>query len=206
MRIIHAHYQPPLGLHKLPNGVKSKFFKELEKGRNYVLPTNADEFQEMMELVLYNPKWYTFHQRMRDALVKMQMPNYVFFEESKKTPIILVLTCFATIELHSHYFLLVVVLWCIVYWFEVDDPTCHTSIIFAVQQDLLNGTDDAELIQKLVVQINAPTLILWGDHDRVSLSIPVSKPLLVGIYSPSYLVISQGLRLLTLSDFEMAKE
>ena len=36
------------------------------------MPKNADEFQDMMELVLYNPKTYTFHQRMRDALVRMQ--------------------------------------------------------------------------------------------------------------------------------------
>ena len=65
--------------------MKSKFFEALENGRNYVLPTTADEFQEMMELVLYNAKTYTFHQRMRDALVKIQMPNYSYFNESEYT-------------------------------------------------------------------------------------------------------------------------
>jgi hypothetical protein len=76
----HAHTP---GLHKLPNGVKTKFFDALEKGKNYVMPTTADEFQDMLELVLYNPKTYTFHQRMREALVEIQKPNYAFFHESE---------------------------------------------------------------------------------------------------------------------------
>ena len=82
----HTHTHIPTctpGLHKLPNGVKTVFFEALEKGKNYVMPTNADEFQEMMELVLYNPKSYTFHQRMREALVQIQKPNYAFFHESE---------------------------------------------------------------------------------------------------------------------------
>ena len=77
----HTHSRT-LGLHKI-NGVKTKFFDALEKGKNYVMPTNADEFQDMMELVLYNPKTYTFHQRMREALVQIQKPNYAFFHESE---------------------------------------------------------------------------------------------------------------------------
>ena len=83
---MHTHTHIPTctpGLHKLPNGVKTVFFEALEKGKNYVMPTNADEFQEMMELVLYNPKSYTFHQRMREALVQIQKPNYAFFHESE---------------------------------------------------------------------------------------------------------------------------
>ena len=55
------------------------------------MPTSADEFQEMLELVLYNAKTYTFHQRMRDALVKIQLPNYAYFEESKCYPAVLYL-------------------------------------------------------------------------------------------------------------------
>ena len=78
----HAHTHTP-GAHRLPNGVKTKFLEELENGKNYVMPMNADEFQDMLELVLYNPKTYTFHQRMRDALVQMQKPNYAFFKESE---------------------------------------------------------------------------------------------------------------------------
>ena len=78
--LTHTHTPGP---HKLPNGVKTKFFEALEKGKNYVMPTNADEFQDMMEMVLYNPKTYTFHQRMREALVQIQKPNYAFFHESE---------------------------------------------------------------------------------------------------------------------------
>lgn len=87
---------PHAGLHKLPNGVKTKFFEALENGKNYVMPTNAEEFQEMMELVLYNPKTYTFHQRMREALVKIQMPNYEFFQESKYAIL-------SNITIYSHF-------------------------------------------------------------------------------------------------------
>lgn len=70
--------------HKLPDGVVTHFFKELDKGHNLILPRTAEEFQEMMELVLYDPSPYTFHHRFREALVKIQEPNYVYLEESKK--------------------------------------------------------------------------------------------------------------------------
>ena len=42
------------------------------------------------------------------------------------------------------------------------------SLCYAVQEDLLNGKEDGEFIKKLTKQITNPTLILWGDHDRVS--------------------------------------
>ena len=70
--------------HKMQKGVKTKFFEELETtGKNFILPNNAHEFQEMMELVLYNPSSYTFHRRMREALVGMQLPLYFQFKKSK---------------------------------------------------------------------------------------------------------------------------
>ena len=69
--------------HKLPNGVKTHFFEELENGRCLILPRNADEMQEMLKLVLYDPSFYTFHHRFREAMVKLQMPNYEYLERSK---------------------------------------------------------------------------------------------------------------------------
>ncbi len=49
-----------------------------------VLPRNAKEFQEMLELVLYNPSAYSFHHRFREALVDIQKPNYSYLEQSKE--------------------------------------------------------------------------------------------------------------------------
>ena len=39
----------------------------------------------MMELVLYNSSAYTFHRRMREALLGMQLPLYSQFKKSKCT-------------------------------------------------------------------------------------------------------------------------
>ena len=77
--------------HKMQKGVKTKFFEELETtGKNFILPNNAEEFQEMMELVLYNSSAYTFHRRMREALLGMQLPLYSQFKKSKCTETLLV--------------------------------------------------------------------------------------------------------------------
>ena len=48
------------------------------------MPKNGKEFQEMMELVLYYPGRFTFHNRMREALVQAQLPNYPHFSKSKQ--------------------------------------------------------------------------------------------------------------------------
>lgn len=72
----------PPGAHKLPGAGESKFFRVLsETGRNMVLPADAEQFQEMMALVLHNPSPYSFHHRMREALVAMQRPYYSHFRE-----------------------------------------------------------------------------------------------------------------------------
>lgn len=70
--------------HKLPEGVKTNFFEELEKGRILIMPKNAEEFQEMMELVMYNPSPYTFHHRFREAVVGIQKENYSYLKKSKR--------------------------------------------------------------------------------------------------------------------------
>ena len=70
--------------HKLPNGVKTHFFQELEKGRILILPKDANQLKEMLELVLYNPSAYTFHYRLREAMVQIQMRSYKYMEQSKK--------------------------------------------------------------------------------------------------------------------------
>ena len=38
-----------------------------------------------------------------------------------------------------------------------------------VQEDLLKGDEDAEFIKELSKKITMPVLILWGDHDKVSI-------------------------------------
>ena len=70
--------------HKLPEGVMTTFFKELENGRCLIMPSNAEEFQEMMNLVLYNSSPYTFHHRFREAMVAIQKPNYGYLKQSKQ--------------------------------------------------------------------------------------------------------------------------
>jgi len=69
--------------HKLPEGVKTKFFEELEKGNILIMPQNAKELEEMLQLVLYNPTPYIYHRRLMDALVKIQQINYDCMKESK---------------------------------------------------------------------------------------------------------------------------
>jgi len=39
----------------------------------------------------------------------------------------------------------------------------HTT----VQEDLLNGNENEEFMRTLGSKIVAPTLIVWGEHDRV---------------------------------------
>ena len=47
----------------------------------------------------------------------------------------------------------------------------HVSLCLgAVQEDLLNGKEDGEFIKELAARITTPTLVLWGDHDRVSIT------------------------------------
>ena len=67
----------------LPEGVKTEFFKEMEEGRVLIMPKNAEEFQQMLELVLYNPSPYTFHHRFREAVVEIQKENYDYMYQSK---------------------------------------------------------------------------------------------------------------------------
>ncbi len=47
------------------------------------MPTNADEFQEMLDMVLYDSSKFTFPLRFRQALVEAQLPNYPNFLKSK---------------------------------------------------------------------------------------------------------------------------
>lgn len=57
--------------------------EDFENGDIRVMPKDGKEFQEMMELVLYAPGKFTFHNRMREALVQAQLPNYPHFSRSK---------------------------------------------------------------------------------------------------------------------------
>ncbi len=43
------------------------------------MPTNAAEFQEMMDMVLYDSSKFTFPIRFRQALVEAQLPMYPNF-------------------------------------------------------------------------------------------------------------------------------
>ncbi len=47
------------------------------------MPTDADEFQEMMDMVLYDSSKFTFPLRFRQALVEAQLPNYPNFTRSE---------------------------------------------------------------------------------------------------------------------------
>lgn len=84
------HHTSPLSTvtHKLPNGVKTPFFEELEAGKIPILPKTAEEFQQMLELVMYNPWAYTFHHRFREALLDHQRPNYRYLEQSKTKKVV----------------------------------------------------------------------------------------------------------------------
>ena len=70
--------------HKLSNGVTTKYPKEFKvTGKlSFLFPKCADEFQQMINVVLYNPSLFTFHHRMRQALVYMQMGHYPHFDKS----------------------------------------------------------------------------------------------------------------------------
>ena len=57
--------------------------------------------------------------------------------------------------------------------FLLSNDCCYYDVCIslcdcAVQEDLLNGKEDDEFIKGLAKRITMPTLILWGDHDRVS--------------------------------------
>ena len=73
--------------HKLSNGVKTKYIDEFEStGKlGLLFPKCADEFQHMINVVLYNPSSFTFHYRMRQALVYMQMHHYPHFDKSESS-------------------------------------------------------------------------------------------------------------------------
>lgn len=105
--------------HKLPNGVMTPFFKELESGKILILPRTAEEFQEMLELVLYNPSPYSFHHRFREALVDIQKSNYSYLEQ--------------------------------------------------IMSQLMNDEEgrQAEAIRMFAENIHAPTLVLWGENDKI---------------------------------------
>ena len=76
---------PPI-THKLINGVKTKYIKAFEAtGTFYFLfPKSADEFQHMIDVVLYNPSAFMFHHRMRQALVSWRMRHYQQFDKIQK--------------------------------------------------------------------------------------------------------------------------
>ena len=79
---LHIH----VGVHRLPNGVRTEYFEILEStGRNTLLPTTPDEFQYMIEMISYNPAPFSFHYRFREALISLQLPHYPHFKESKLT-------------------------------------------------------------------------------------------------------------------------
>ncbi len=126
--------------HLLPEGIKTNFFKELDNGHILILPRNAEEFQDMLELVLYNPSAYTFHHRFREAMVKLQEPNYNYLEQSKIN--ISFLTLF---------------------------PQIIILIFFKVMDNLVNDkhAKDAEVVKQLARNITTPTLVLWGTDDKV---------------------------------------
>lgn len=76
--------QGPLSpvIHKLPNGIKTHFIHELEAGR-IGMPRNAEEFRELIELVMYDPAPYTFHPRFMEALLDSVKPTYGYLKQSE---------------------------------------------------------------------------------------------------------------------------
>ena len=71
--------------HRLSNGVATKYIKEFEvTGQlSLLFPKCPDEFQQMINVVLYNPSIFTFHYRMRQALLSVQMEHYQHFDKSQ---------------------------------------------------------------------------------------------------------------------------
>ena len=53
------------------------------------------------------------------------------------------------------------------YMYDYGQEYIVTACFCTVQEDLLKGDEDAEFITELSKKITMPTLILWGDHDRV---------------------------------------
>ncbi|CAI8005048.1 Monoacylglycerol lipase abhd6-A [Geodia barretti] len=76
---------PPI-THRLSNGVATKYIKEFEvTGQlSLLFPQCPDEFQQMIDVVLYNPSLFTFHYRMRQALLSLQMEHYHHFDKIQK--------------------------------------------------------------------------------------------------------------------------
>ena len=88
--LLLLHTPPPsLSLspvaHRLTNGVTTKYLQDFERTgeMGFLFPKCADEFQQMINLVLYDPSLFTFHYRMRQALVALQMNHYKNFKQSQ---------------------------------------------------------------------------------------------------------------------------
>jgi abhydrolase domain-containing protein 6 len=109
---------PPI-THRLSNGVATKYIKEFEvTGKlTFLFPKCPDEFQQMINTVLYNPSMFTFHYRMRQALLSVQMAHYHHFDK--------------------------------------------------IQKDLLKVQEGDKEVRELAKNITMPTLIIWGQHDRI---------------------------------------
>lgn len=109
---------PPI-THRLKDGVTTKYLEEFEvTGKLRLLfPKCADEFQKMIDVILYNPAIFTFHYRMRQALVYMQMNHYPKFDK--------------------------------------------------IQKDLLKTQEGDKEVREMAKNITMPTLIVWGEHDRI---------------------------------------
>ena len=71
--------------HRLSNGVATKYIKEFEvtSQLSLLFPKCPDEFQQMINVVLYNPSIFTFHYRMRQAFLSVQMEHYQHFDKSQ---------------------------------------------------------------------------------------------------------------------------
>lgn len=69
--------------HKLPNGVKTHFFHELEAGKVQIMPKNAEEFQKMLDLVLYDSSAYFFPHCIKEVVVNLQKLKYCYWEQSE---------------------------------------------------------------------------------------------------------------------------
>ena len=91
--------------HRLSNGVKTEFLKEFEMTGKMTLlfPKCADEFQQMINVVLYNPTIFTFHYRMRQALVYVQRNHYPHFDKSQYSLIVYSSSLLCTLVFFSVY-------------------------------------------------------------------------------------------------------
>lgn len=74
----------PPGGHRLEGGQSTPAMDILDKAgedantKNPLLPESAQEFRAMLDIVMYDPQRFTFHDHMLDAIVRVQSKHYPY--------------------------------------------------------------------------------------------------------------------------------